>query len=90
MLPMKYWQMEQTTGLDASIQAMVTAAAAAVWAAASRTLTASLDTADITAIKAKTDSLTFTVAGNVDANIGYVNDVEVTGTGADGDTWGPA
>ena len=41
-------------------------------------------------IKAKTDSLTFTQAGNVDANIKYVNDVEVAGTGADGDTWGPA
>ena len=48
------------------------------------------DPADVTAIKAKTDSLTFTQAGNVDANIKYVNDVEVAGTGADGDTWGPA
>lgn len=42
-----------------------------------------------TAIKAKTDSLTFTVAGQVDANIQYVNDVQVTGTGASGDEWGP-
>lgn len=41
-------------------------------------------------IKAKTDSLTFTESGNVDANIQYVNDVAVTGTGAEGDTWGPA
>lgn len=45
--------------------------------------------ADVTAIKAKTDSLTFTQAGNVDANIQYVNDVQVTGTGATGDEWGP-
>lgn len=44
----------------------------------------------IDAIKAKTDSLTFTVAGQVDANIQYVNDVAVTGTGASGDEWGPA
>jgi hypothetical protein len=41
-----------------------------------------------TAIKAKTDSLTFTVAGQVDANIQSVNDVTVTGTGASGDEWG--
>lgn len=43
---------------------------------------------DVTAIKAKTDSLTFTVAGNVDANIQYVNDVQIQGTGAVGsDEW---
>lgn len=42
-----------------------------------------------TTIKAKTDSLTFTVANNVDANIQRVNDVAVTGTGAVGDEWGP-
>ena len=32
---------------------------------------------------------TFTVAGNVDANVTYVNDVAVTGTGVLGDEWGP-
>jgi hypothetical protein len=48
-----------------------------------------IPTADITAIKAKTDSLTFTVAGQVDANIQYVNDVQVNGTGAAGNEWGP-
>lgn len=47
------------------------------------------DRSDITAIKGKTDSLTFTETGNVDANIQYVNDVEVTGTGQAGDEWGP-
>ena len=47
-----------------------------------------LDT-EVAAIKAKTDSLTFTVAGQVDANIQYVNDVQVNGTGALGDEWGP-
>ncbi len=40
-------------------------------------------------IAAKTNSLTFTQAGNVDANIQYVNDVQVTGTGASGNEWGP-
>jgi len=44
---------------------------------------------DITAIKTQTDKLTFTVANQVDANIQYVNDVLVTGTGAAGDEWGP-
>lgn len=43
----------------------------------------------IDAIKAKTDSLTFTVAGQVDANVQYVNDVQVNGTGAPGNEWGP-
>ena len=47
-----------------------------------------LDT-EIAAIKAKTDSLTFTVAGQVDANIQYVNDVAVTGNGQSGTEWGP-
>lgn len=41
-------------------------------------------------VKAKTDSLTFTTAGQVDANVQYVNDVAVGGTGASGDEWGPA
>lgn len=47
-----------------------------------------LDT-EIAAIKAKTDSLTFTVAGQVDANIQYVNDVQVNGNGQTGTEWGP-
>jgi hypothetical protein len=44
------------------------------------------------AIKAKTDSLTFTVAGVVDSNIQRVNDVAIQGTGDTGtaDTWRPA
>jgi len=44
---------------------------------------------NISAIKAKTDSLTFTVAGNVDSNIQYVNDVLVNGNGTTGNEWGP-
>lgn len=44
----------------------------------------------IQAIRAKTDSLTFTVANKVDANVKYVNDVAVDGAGTSGDPWGPA
>ena len=45
--------------------------------------------AQVALVKAKTDSLTFTVAGQVDANIQYVNDVQVNGTGSAGNEWGP-
>jgi hypothetical protein len=45
--------------------------------------------AQVALVKAKTDSLTFTVANVLDANIQYVNDVLVQGTGAVGDEWGP-
>lgn len=48
-----------------------------------------LTASDVAAIKAKTDSLAFTVAGQVDANIQYVNDVEVNGIGTAGSPWGP-
>lgn len=46
----------------------------------------------LAAVQTKTDSLTFTVAGQVDSNIQYVNDVAITGTGDTGlgDTWRPA
>lgn len=40
-----------------------------------------LDT-EVAAIKAKTDSLTFTVAGQVDANVQRINDVPITGDGS--------
>jgi hypothetical protein len=42
----------------------------------------------VDAIKLKTDSLNFTVAGVVDSNITHVNDTEVNGDGA-GTPWGP-
>lgn len=38
----------------------------------------------IDAIKAKTDSLTFTQAGHVDANVQRINDVTITGNGGTG------
>lgn len=47
------------------------------------------DTVTLASIKSKTDSLTFTVAGNVNANIHYVNDLLVGGSGTELDPWGP-
>ena len=44
---------------------------------------------DVASVKAKTDSLTFTTAGEVDANIQSVNDIVVTGNGETGTEWGP-
>jgi hypothetical protein len=48
------------------------------------TLDGKIDTIDtvVDAIKAKTDSLTYTVAGVLDANVQRVNDVEITGDGS--------
>lgn len=58
---------------------------------ASANLDTQLSTIDsnVDAVKAKTDSLTFTVAGQVDANIESVNGTEVQGSGTDADPWGP-
>ena len=58
-------------------------------------LATALGTADdavltqVALVKAKTDQLTFTVTNQLDANIQYVNDVQVNGTGASGSRWGP-
>lgn len=41
-----------------------------------------LTASDVAAIKAKTDSLTFTQAGHVDANVQRINDVAITGDGS--------
>jgi hypothetical protein len=48
-----------------------------------------LDT-EVAAIKTQTDKMVFTVVGQIDCNVQYVNDVQVTGTGASGNEWGPA
>lgn len=45
--------------------------------------------ADTAAIKTKTDSLTFTAAGKVDANVKAVNDTTINGAGTAGNPWGP-
>lgn len=68
--------------------AVIGAAGAGLTALATQVSVNTVDTV-VDAIKVKTDSLGFTVAGFVDANIQYVNDVAVTGTGALGDEWGP-
>jgi hypothetical protein len=47
------------------------------------------DNAGIAAVQAKTDQLTFTPAGIVNANVQYVNDIQVAGTGTEGNEWGP-
>ncbi len=44
---------------------------------------------DVDAIQGKTDGLTFTIPNVLDANIQYVNDIEVKGTGQDADPWNP-
>ena len=67
--------------LDVELGAVATAANLA-------TVAGYIDT-EVAAIKAKTDSLTFTVAGQVDANIQSVNDVTVNGNGSAGTPWGP-
>jgi len=70
-------------------------AAASIWSNhATRVATSvtGLTAADVGTIKTATDKLVFTVANQVDANIQYVNDVAVAGTGDTGlaDTWRPA
>ena len=57
-------------------------------AAATQTSVTALQ-ADLTAVKAKTDLLTFTVTNVLDANIEYVNAQQINGTGSDEDPWGP-
>lgn len=58
------------------------------------TVNTKLDTIDdfldleVAAIKAKTDSLTFTVAGQVDSNVQRINDVTITGDGQVGTEFG--
>lgn len=47
-----------------------------------------LTAADVGAIKTKTDSLTFTSAGFVDANVQKINDVTITGDGQTGTEFG--
>lgn len=67
----------------------ISATVSSVAGATSRTFQVEALATEVTAIKAKTDSLTFTVASVVDANIQRVNDVTITGAGAAGDEWGP-
>jgi hypothetical protein len=70
------------------------AAKTAAQAGDAMTLTAAYDAAKTAAsattaaaIKNKTDSLTFTVAGQVDANAESMNATTILGTGTSGDLW---
>lgn len=45
--------------------------------------------ASVNAVKTKTDSLTFSVAGLIDANVKRVLDGAIDGDGSDGNPWGP-
>jgi hypothetical protein len=72
---------------DSSVAAAIQAEAADALTAfdpATATNLATVDTV-VDAIKVKTDSLTFTVTGVVDANIQRINDVTITGDGSAGD-----
>lgn len=56
---------------------------------ASANLDTQIGTVDtvVDAIKAKTDSLTFTETGKIDANTVMINGAAVAGTGTEGDLW---
>ena len=73
-------------GWDFTIDKLAGADAAIVWSI--RNVAADAG-GTLDAIKTTTDKFVFTVANQVDANIQYVNDVQVTGTGASGNEWGP-
>ena len=82
---------------EAAVFTMTGPTAEEIWTYVTRSLTTpgeepvdltAIETA-VTAIQAKTDSLTFTVAAQVDANIQYVNNVQVDGVGSPADPWGP-
>ena len=90
-----YTGFPQTVDNATNISAIKTVTDAIPNGGALTTISGKIDTIDdfldteIAAIKAKTDSLTFTVAGKVDANITHVNEIEVTGDGESGTEWGP-
>lgn len=69
--------------------AAVKADSAAILVDTGTTLDGAIATVDtvVDAIKVKTDSLTFTQAGHVDANVQRINDVAVVGDGS-GTAWG--
>lgn len=78
--------------IDTEIAAIITAVDALPTNAELATALGTADDAvlaQVALVKAKTDSLTFTVAGQVDANVQYVNDIQVTGNGETGTEWGP-
>jgi hypothetical protein len=78
--------------LDTEIPALTTAVADLPTNAELATALGTADDAMLTQIalvKTQTDKLTFTVANQIDANIQYVNNVQVNGDGQPGTEWGP-
>lgn len=70
------------TNLDAAVSSRSTYAGGAVASVTGAVGSVTgLTASDVAAIKAKTDSLTFTVAGQVDANVQAVNDIQIIGNG---------
>lgn len=70
-----------TAGYTAPLDAAGTRTAVGLASANLDTQLSTIDTV-VDAVKAKTDSLTFTVAGQVDANIQSINDVTIVGDGS--------
>jgi hypothetical protein len=86
----KFFVLEEAV-YDSMFAASATGYQVPIWSSAGATVNLSATTIKTaTDIAAKTNSLTFTVAGQVDSNIQYVNDVQVTGNGQTGTEWGPA
>ena len=80
----------QVYGMEANVMTAAAAAADLTTELQSGLATAAaLTTVDtvVDAIKAKTDNLTFTVAGQVDANAESMNGTEILGNGSSGDLW---
>jgi hypothetical protein len=65
------------------------AIAAAVWAAATRTLTAISDSAGITTLLTRIAGALNISGGKVESNVKQINDTDITGDGS-GTPWGPA
>jgi hypothetical protein len=76
--------------LDTEIPALTTAVADIPTNAELATALGTADDAvlaQVALVKAKTDSLTFTVANVLDANVQRINDVEVVGVGTEANKW---
>jgi hypothetical protein len=71
---------------QSALEAAITAAVAALATAASLTSVA----ANVTAVKAQTDKLTFNGANRIEADVKEVNDVTLQGAGVLGNQWRPA
>jgi hypothetical protein len=89
--PMEF-QLQIAAGASGGVSTLTQADIRSAVGMSSANLDTQLSTIDtvVDAVKVKTDSLAFTVSGQVDANVQYVNDVQVIGDGEPGTEWGPA